>query len=151
MNNRISLDSFIYAFLFSLLIALLGGIVSGFFNYFFVKNVGISFESIFFFGVAYFIGRTTRRVINAPHLVYTIIAGLFIVISYILMDTILVLVYNGYSMIDTSIFFNPLVYLESFWLGLNPVTGLSMGVLNYLLSLLIFIVGTYVGVQQTLR
>ncbi|MGD9910657.1 MAG: hypothetical protein AB7U79_08680 [Candidatus Izemoplasmatales bacterium] len=151
MNSRIKVDSVIYAILYSLLIALIGGIVSGFFNYFFVKNIGISLESIFFFGVAYLIGRTTSKVVNGPHLVYSIIAGLFIVISYIIMDTILVLVYHGYSMMDTSVFFNPLVYLESFWLGLNPVTGLSMGILNYLLSLLIFIVGTYVGVQQTLR
>lgn len=151
MKSRIDIPSLVYAILFSLLIALLGGIVSGYFNYIFVKNLGISLESIFFFGVAYLIGRTTSRVVNRPHLVYTIIAGLFIVISYIIMDTILVLVYNGFSMMDPSVFFNPLVYLESFWLGLNPVTGLSMGILNYLLTLLIFIVGTYVGVQQTLH
>jgi len=149
-NNLLSIQSVLYSFLFSVLIALLGGIFSGYFNYILVKNIGISLQAVFFFGTSYYIGKSTRKVIPGRHIVYTLIALFFIIVSYIIMDTILVLVYSGYSMMDTSVFFRPIIYLQSFWLWLNPVTGMSMGVLNYLLSLLIFIVGTYIGIQQTL-
>jgi len=71
------------------------------------------------------------------------------VLSFSFIDTIPILLYAGYTMSDIGVFFNITIYFESIWLLINPLSGLSMGVLNYLITMLILIVGTYLGIEQT--
>ncbi len=145
----IKVSTIIYVFLYSLGLSILGGVIFGYIDYFLQTSIRFTFSGILYWLVAIYIGKTVKKVAYEPHLVYTLIAGFFMVFSFSLIDTIPILLYSGYTMSDTAIFFNFSIYLESMWLLINPITGITMGVFQYIITILILIVGTYLGIEQT--
>lgn len=147
-SRQIDVTSLIYVFLYSVFIAILAGIVFGYVDYFLMMKANLSLGGLFYWISAIYLGKTVSKVSENHHIVYVIIGTVFMLFTYMLIDTIPSLIHYGFRISDVNVFLNPVIYFKSFLLLIYPLTGVSMGILQYILTMLILIVGTYLGVQQ---
>lgn len=148
-----SIDSkdLLFAILYTLILSVAFGIVLGYLDFYLTRSINFTFVGLLYWIIAIYIGKTVRKAVSEPHLVYTIIAGIGMVLSWSIINTVPFLLANGITLADYQTFFSVRIYFQVLIATMNPVTGISSGILDYLITLLIFSVGTYLGVKKTLK
>ncbi len=149
--SNVNLKDLLYVILYTFILSVAFGIVLGYADYYLISSINFSFIGFLYWIIAIYIGTTVRKVVEDAHLVYTIIAGIGMVLSFAILNTVPVFLMNSITLQDYKIFLDITYYFHILVLTLNPITGISMGFLNYLITLIIFGVGTYLGIQRTLH
>ncbi|MDP3130540.1 MAG: hypothetical protein Q8N15_04290, partial [Bacillota bacterium] len=110
----------------------------------------ISIGAILFWIIALYVGDAVRKQYEEPHLLYTIITGIGLVLTAVVIYTVpYVLTIAIASEQSRLLVFHPAFYLLYATILFNPVnwvTAFSFSLLFWLLSIGI---GTYLGVRKT--
>ncbi len=147
--SNINKSDLLHVILYGAILPLLLGLLYGMVDYFLISRLGFSLGALLFFLTANYIGGTVRKIAPEPHLVYTSIAGVFLVIQVIL---ILVVPYL-YAYYDATNEIRVFADISQYYAVLRYVV---LNMLNnfrfdYIILLLFYAVGTYVGVSRTYR
>lgn len=142
----------LFVILYGVVISILLGVALGFVDYYLIKLVRIRLAGLMFFISSMYIGRLVRKQYETPHLVYSIITGVCLVLQAIIiyaLPDVFHFIVNTQSPI-TFVFDIRLYYyyiVEFFQL---LISNFSVNfLLNILITVLILSVGTYVGVKNT--
>lgn len=140
----IKLKDLLFVILYGVVVSLLLGVVIGLIDYYLQRVISFSFSMIMFFISARFIGLRVRQQYEYPHIVYTIITGVFLVMQAVIIYALptvygLALAYN----LDVTIIFDIGLYFQAF---ISIITNFSFYGLLYIL---IVAVGTYQGIRVT--
>jgi hypothetical protein len=143
----LKLKDLLYVILYGGVLSILIGVLIGFIDYYLQTQLPVSFAGILFFLSSMQIGKMVRRQYEFPHIVYIVITGFFMVIQAFIIfffpTVYLTVLINDMP----SLFFSGSLYLyilESFIGSLF----LSFNI-NAWLTLLVFVIGVYLGVKQT--
>lgn len=154
MNNRydtglryIKAKDLVFVILYGAVLSILFGIMVGFLDYFMQRFISISFAGILFFLSSMQIGKLVRKQYEFPHLVYIIITGVFLVVQALIIYFLpiifrVVLEFNAPEAV-----FNVELYIyiiKNFFTSL-----LTQFNFNLWLTVLVFSIGTYLGIKQT--
>ncbi|XMB71998.1 hypothetical protein RJI07_07805 [Mycoplasmatota bacterium WC30] len=143
----IKIKDFIFVILYGGVISVLLGIVIGLIDFYITQLISFSFSMLLFFFSAQYIGGLVRKQYQFPHIVYTVITGIFLVIQAVIVYA-LPLIYSWAQEIgDISLIFNISMYIE-FVIFFFKSLVLSFN-FNYILIILVISVGTYLGIKKT--
>ncbi|MBI9008722.1 MAG: hypothetical protein JEZ05_01715 [Tenericutes bacterium] len=143
----IKLKDLVFVILYGVVISILLGIALGFLDNFIRSFTNFSFSILMFFFSAQYIGNTVRKQYIKPHIVYTVITGIFLVLQAVIIYGLPLVYTLAQALGDITIVFNLGMYLQYALLLITSIfTSFDF---NYILMLLIIAVGTYVGVSKT--
>ncbi len=141
----IKLKDLLFVILYAVIISTLLGVVIGIVDSFLSSSIGFSFSMIMYFISAIFIGNQVRKQYDYPHIVYTVITGVFLVVQaliiYALPIAYQVVQLNNLSplnVFDLSLLWNSIIYRFT-----------ASSSLFSLLYPLFIAVGIYQGVRRT--
>lgn len=143
----IKLKDLLFVILYGAVLSLLFGVLIGFIDYYLQNTIKISFSGIFFFLSSMQVGKLVRKQYDYPHIVYIVITGVFLLLQAIIIYFLpfiyqIVIEFNApEAVFDLSLY---LAVLKSFVSGLFSAFNI-----NQWLYVLIFGIGTYLGVKQT--
>jgi len=143
----LKLKDLVYVILYGGVLSILIGVLIGFIDYYLQTQLPVSFAGILFFLSSMQIGKMVRRQYEFPHIVYIVITGFFMVIQAFIIFFFPTLYLTVLINDMPSLFFSGSLYLyilESFIGSLF----LSFNI-NAWLTLLVFVIGVYLGVKQT--
>ncbi|MCK4552520.1 MAG: hypothetical protein KAU02_06355 [Tenericutes bacterium] len=153
MNNLdrnlkdINSKDLLFVILYGVVISILLGIAIGFIDYYLTSSIGFSLFFILFFFSAQFIGNTIRKQYENPHIVYTVITGIFLVVQAILALSIPYMLDFVSGINNVSLLLEPSVFFNLLFTILRVVVfALSF---DSVLLVVVIGVGTYVGVRRT--
>ncbi|MBU0997889.1 MAG: hypothetical protein KKE16_07605 [Firmicutes bacterium] len=149
--SDLNFKDLIFVLLYTIILSVAFGIILGYADFYLISSVNFSLGGFLYWIIAIYIGTTIRKSITEPHIVYTIIAGIGMVFSFAILNTVPIFLLNGISLQDYEIFLDITYYFHILILTLNPFNGIGMGFLSYIITILIFGVGTYLGIQKTLH
>lgn len=137
----------IFVILYGGVISILLGFLIGFLDYYLTQFIGFSFSMLLFFFSAQYIGGLVRKQYEIPHIVYTVITGIFLVLQAIIVIALPIIFPIAVSNRDAMMIFDITLYFDFMIVFIRSIfTYFS---LNYLLLILIISVGTYVGIRKT--
>lgn len=137
----------IFVILYGGVISLLFGVLIGFIDYYLLSLIGFSFSILLFFFTAQYIGGLVRKQYETPHLVYSIITGVFLVVQAIIINGLPIIYSLARDYGDIMLVFNVRMYISYFWVFLRSiVTDFHF---NYVIMILAISVGTYLGIRKT--
>lgn len=145
--KQIKLKDLFFVILYGGVLSVLFGVLFGFIDFYLQSYIRISLSGIMFFLSSMQIGKMVRKQYEYPHIVYIVITGVFLVLQGIIiffLPYVFEIVNNFDSpelVFDLSLY---LIVIQSFFLSL--ITSFSF---NNFLTVLIFGIGTYLGVKQT--
>jgi len=143
----IKLKDLIFVILYGGVISILLGVMIGLIDYYITQLISFSLSMILFFFSAQFIGGLVRKQYKFPHIVYTVITGLFLVIQAIIVYGLPLIYYIAKETGDMSLIFSVSMYFQ-FVLYFFRTLVLSFN-FNYILIILVISVGTYLGIKRT--
>lgn len=133
----------------SLGLAILGGILFGYMSAFLMTQFNFTLSGIMYWAIAVFIGWMIDKYVEKKHILYTIIAGFAMVLSFTMIETIPTMLTSGIAISNYQFFFNPYYYLMTLIDVINPFNIFYVGLIYYVIQILILVIGTYLGVRQT--
>lgn len=134
----------LFVILYGGLISILLGYVIGFLDYYISKTISFSFMMILFFFSSQFVGNVVRKQYVVPHVVYTVLTGIFLTLQVII---ILGVKFALMAVTDISVIFNVNLYFYyAYYFVYSLFNHFS---LDYLLMVLVIVVGIYVGIRRT--
>ena len=137
----------LFVILYGVVISILLGITIGFIDYFVSSSIGFSLFFILFFISAQFIGNTVKKQYENPHIVYTVITGIFLVVQAILALSIPYMLNFVQGINNLDLLLVPSFFFELLFTILRVVVfKLSF---DSVLLVVVIGVGTYVGVRRT--
>jgi len=141
----IKLKDLFFVILYGGIISILLVYVLGFLDFYISKTISFSFMMILFFFSAQFVGGLVRKQYINPHLLYTILTGIFLVLQVIIIlgvkFALLAFPENIMVIFDINLYF---YYVYLFFVSI--FTNFSF---DLLLMLLVIVVGIYVGIKKT--
>lgn len=150
LNTRlkdIQIKDLLFVILYGVLISLLLGVALGLLDYYISSFTSFSFALMMFFFSAQYIGNLVRKQYNYPHIVYTVITGIFLVLQAIIIYGLPFIYTIAMEAGDITLIFSLRMYFSYFiLLIISMFTNFSF---NYVLMFLIIAVGTYLGVSRT--
>lgn len=143
----IKLKDLIFVILYGGVISIALGFAIGLLDYYISQFIGFSFSMLMFFFSAQYIGGLVRKQYEIPHIVYSIITGVFLVIQAIVVYALPIVLPLAINLGDATIIFDATLYVEFIILFIRSmITYFSF---DYLLIILIVSVGTYLGIKRT--
>ena len=137
----------LFVILFGVLISTLFGIAIGFVDYFIMDNINFSMFFILFFISSQYIGNTVRKQYDYPHIIYTVLTGIFLVVQALLALSIPYMLNFVSGINNVDLLFAPGFFFNSFYFIVTRlIFSLSF---DGLLIIVILFVGTYLGVKRT--
>ncbi len=137
----------IFVILYGGLLSVLLGIAFGLLDYYISSALHFSFAMLWFFLSAQFIGNMVRKQYERPHIVYTVLTGVFLVAQALLIY-IMPFVYAASQIAgDITVIFDISTYYY-FVIYFFQTIILNFD-FNMLIIILVIGVGTYVGVRRT--
>lgn len=137
----------LFVILYGVVLSVLLGIVLGFVDYYIRQYITFSFALLMFFICSQYIGGMVRRQYEFPHIVYTVLTGVFLVFQAVIIYSLPLIYEAAIGLGDISLVFNFGLYFEFFiYLIKGLFTNFSF---DYLIMVLFIVVGTYVGVKRT--
>jgi len=133
----------------SLGLAILGGILFGYMSAFLITQFNFSLSGIMYWAIAVFIGWMIDQHVEKKNILYSIIAGFAMVLSFTMIETIPMMLTSGIAISNYQFFFNPYYYLMTLVDVINPFNIFYVGLIYYVIQILILVIGTYLGVRQT--
>lgn len=137
----------IFVILYGGILSILFGVLLGFIDYYLSMYVRISFAGILFFLSSIEIGKLVRNQYEYPHIVYIVITGFFLVVQAIIIFFLPAIFQIVKESNSPELVFNIRLYLivlQNFFKQL--FSGFNF---NLWLTILIFGIGTYLGIKQT--
>jgi len=150
-NRRFKWKDCFYVILYTTVLSVLFGIILAFVDYYLQTSIDFTFANLLYLVIAIYIGKTVRKVIENPHPVYSVIAGMGMVVSWVIIVSMPTLYGIGLALNNPLVIFNINYYLQSALTLFSPLTWIHHFSINLLLTLLIFVVGTYLGISRTTR
>lgn len=143
----IRLKDLLFVILYGVVVSLLLGVVIGLVDYYLQTFIRFSFAMIMFFISARYIGIQVRKQYEYPHIIYTIITGVFLVLQAVIVYSLPYIYPIAMEAGDIWAIFNVGMYFELFfYMLIGLFTNFSF---NSILFILIVAVGTYQGVRVT--
>lgn len=137
--------------LYTLVLSVLFGIILAFIDYYLQTSIDFTFANLLYLVIAIYIGNTIRKVVEKPHPAYSIVAGIGMVLAWVIIISMPTLYGIGLMIDNPLVIFNVNYYLQSALSLLNPWTWFHHFSFNLVITLLILVVGTYLGIQRTTR
>lgn len=137
--------------LYTLVLSVLFGIILAFIDYYLQTSIDFTFANLLYLVIAIYIGNTIRKVVEKPHPAYSIVAGIGMVLAWVIIISMPTLYGIGLMIDNPLVIFNVNYYLQSALSLLNPWTWFHHFSINLVITLLILVVGTYLGIQRTTR
>lgn len=116
---------------------------------FLMTQFNFTLSGIMYWAIAVFIGWMIDKYVEKKHILYTIIAGFAMVLSFTMIETIPTMLTSGIAISNYQFFFNPYYYLMTLIDVINPFNIFYVGLIYYVIQILILVIGTYLGVRQT--
>ncbi len=145
--KQIKLKDLFFVILYGGVLSVLFGVLFGFIDFYLQNLIRISLSGIMFFLSSMQIGKMVRKQYEYPHIVYIVLTGVFLVLQGIIIFFLpyvfeIVIEFNSPELVfDLSLYF---IVIQSFFLSL--ITSFSF---NNFITVLIFGIGTYLGIKQT--
>ncbi|MDD3841848.1 MAG: hypothetical protein WC088_00465 [Candidatus Izemoplasmatales bacterium] len=136
--------------LYGVLLPALFGLLLGLIEYYVIAFLGFSFSFLFFWILAVVTGALVRKQYEKPHLLYSILTGIGIVFAAGVLFAVPILWGYLYDGMGISVFFEVEIYFMFIFTMLNPINWVTNFSFDLVISLLMLIVGTYLGVKRTL-
>jgi hypothetical protein len=149
--KSIDFKDLLYVILYTLVLSIPLGFVLAFIDYYLQISISFTFSDLLYLIIAMYIGRTIRNIVKEPHIIYTIIAAVGMVISWLIIILLPDVYAFGLSLGNPYIIFDIRYYLYNGIIILNPVHWITDFSLSYLISLLVLVVGLYLGISRTVR
>ena len=149
--KSIDFKDLLFVILYTLVLSIPLGFVLAFIDYYLQTSISFTFSDLLYLIIAIYIGRTIRNIIKEPHIVYTIIAAIGMIISWLIIILLPDVYAFGLSLGNPYIIFDIRYYLYNGIIILNPVNWVTDFSLPYLISLLVLVVGMYLGISRTVR
>jgi len=137
----------IFVKLYGGVISILLGIMIGLLDFYITQFIGFSFSMLLFFFSAQYIGGLVRKQYDVPHIVYTIITGVFLVLQAIIVYALPIIFPIAVEYGDATIIFSVSLYAQFIILFFK--TMIAYFSFDYLLIILIVSIGTYLGIKRT--
>lgn len=147
--KAIKTKDLLFVVLYTALLTIGVAVLLGLIDFMLYKYLQVQLGSLMFWGLAFMTGNLIRKQYETPHLAYSIITGLGLLLAAVIIEVLpIVLIFAG-----PESFFSILFDLRIYWdyaLQLyNPVHWVVYFDFNYLITLLMIAVGTYLGVKRT--
>lgn len=143
----IKIKDLIFVILYGGVISTLLGIVIGFIDFYLLTLISFSFSILLFFFSAQYIGGLVRKQYSEPHIVYSIITGIFLVFQAVIINGLPIIYALARDFGDVTLIFDIRMYFTYFLAFLRSiVTAFSF---NYVIMILAISVGTYLGIRKT--
>ncbi|MFW5889397.1 MAG: hypothetical protein ACOCUD_03355 [Bacillota bacterium] len=148
--KRINLKDLLFVFLYGIILSILFGIMIGLIDSLITKQIRFSLSFIFFFISSRWLGRQIRRQYEMENIYYTIIAFIGLFIQAVIVLTISAFARQVDIVNHPEIFLNERIYIQSF-VSLMETTFTTgfFGIMNNLITFLLYGVGIYIGVRET--
>ena len=150
-NRRIILKDLFFVIFYTAVLSILFGIILAFIDYYLQIAIHFTFANLLFLMIAIYIGKTIRGVVKSPHIIYSIIAGIGMFVSWLIIVTLPSLYAFGLSLQTPLIILNIRYYFNTAIDLFNPLSFISNFSFDYLISMLILGVGCYLGISRTIR
>lgn len=146
--SEVRFKDFLFVLLYGIFLPILFGILLGLIDYFLIGMISFSIANILFFIVAINTGNLVRKQYENPHLLYSIVAGIGMVFSAIIIHTLPV--FYSLNGVAASNLFDLRIYFGVFLLVINPLNWIQNFSLDLLIWLAFLALGTYFGIRRTL-
>jgi len=144
----------VFVFVYGVIFPVLLGFLAGMINYYIQTGLRFTLSNILLWIVAVFTGTQVRRQFLKPHIVYTIMTGIGIFVSGVIMFAFPTLYATAMRVSDLTVVLDVAFYAGAAIDILNPINWLrAIITLDFqtIIWLLIFIVGIYLGINKTFR
>lgn len=148
-SGSLRIRDIVFLILHTLLLSIVFGALLGVADYYLSLKLRFTFAGLMYWIIAYYIGHANRRYLEKPSWVLSLIVVLGLIVSYAILKTIPQLLTIGFTWGDWDVFLNPNVYLAGLWIAFNPLGHVGRSMFFYVLDMLIFAIGTFLGFQQT--
>lgn len=139
-----------FVILYGIILSILFGIMIGLIDSLITRQISFSLSFIFFFISSRYLGRQIRKQYEVSNIYYTIIAGMGLFMQAVIVLTISAFARQVNIINYPEIFLNERIYIQSF-INLIQTTFVNgfFGVINNLITFLLYGVGIYIGVRET--
>jgi len=148
LNNIVPKD-LLFVLLYTALMTIGLSILLGLIDYFIIKFLGTQIGSLLFWVLAIMTGTMVRKQYDNPHLVYSIIAGVGMLLAAVIIEVVPFILFAVGSREFAALIFDFDIYLTNFLYLYNPINWITNFSFSYLITLLMIFVGTYLGVKRT--
>lgn len=149
--RQIDIKDLLFVILYSAVISVLFGLILGFIDVFLSRTISLTFSTLLYWIVAVYLGRTTKRIVKNPHIVYTVIAFLGMISAWMIIDSLptYYIVYTNMGVGMWDWVFNIPQYYRLGIQFFNPLFMIQNFSILEIVRLLIVGVGTYLGIKET--
>lgn len=153
MINRdlkaIKLKDLFFVLLYSVLLTIALAMLFGLIDSLFVKYLSTRLSGLLFWLLAYIMGTMIRKQYLEPHIVYSGITLISLLFSAVIIEALPVVLIYAQAAEYASIIFDIRIYWNWLIFYYNPLNLIRYFDFNYLITLLMIGVGTYLGVKRT--
>lgn len=135
----------LYAVVLTFALAILMGLI----DFLFIKYLSTQLGSLFFWLLAFLMGSIIRKQYDQPHLLYSIITLVSLLISAVIIEALPVMLVYAQLNEFASIIFDIRIYFSWIIFYYNPLNLIRYFDFDFLITLLMIGVGTYLGVKRT--
>ncbi len=147
--KNIVVKDLVFVLLYTMLMTLGLSLLLGLIDFFIIKFLGTQIGGLLFWVLAFWTGSMVRKQYENPHLVYSIIAGIGLLLAAVIIEVVPFILYAVGSREFAALIFDFDIYLTQFMYLYNPINWIRNFSFNYLITLLMIFVGTYLGVKRT--
>lgn len=130
----------------TIILAVLFGLI----DFLAIRYLSFQIGNLLFWILAVLAGNMIRKQYEKPHLIYSIIVLIGLLLGAVIIEVLPVIMFYYGSSEFASIIFDITIYLEGALYLYNPLLWIKNFSFNYMITLLMIAVGTYLGVKRTL-
>jgi len=147
--KQIQPKDLVFVLLYTLVLTIAGAMLFGLIDFLFIKYLSIQLGSLFFWLLAYITGSLIRKQYTIPHIVYSIITGIGLLFAAVIIEALPIMLIYAQATEFASIIFDVRIYFEWMIYYYNPLNLILNFNFNFLITILMIAVGTYLGVKRT--
>ncbi len=147
--KAIKLKDLFFVLLYSVLLTTALAMLFGLIDSLFVKFLSTRLSGLLFWLLAYIMGTMIRKQYLQPHIVYSGITLISLLFSAVIIEALPIVLIYAQAAEYASIIFDIRIYWNWLIYYYNPLNLILYFDFNYLITLLMIGVGTYLGVKRT--
>ncbi|PKL00489.1 MAG: hypothetical protein CVV56_05805 [Tenericutes bacterium HGW-Tenericutes-1] len=147
--KEIQLKDLAFVILYTMLLSIGGAMLLGLIDFLFIKYLSTQLGSLLFWLLAFLTGSLIRKQYVNPHIVYTVITGIGLLLAAVIIEALPIMLIYAQATEFASIIFDVRIYFEWMLYYYNPLNLILNFNFNYLITILMIAVGTYLGVKRT--
>jgi len=147
--KQIKPKDLVFVFLYILVLTIPGAMLFGLIDFLFIKYFSIQLGSLFFWLLAYLTGSIIRKQYSEPHIVYSVMTGIGLLFAAVIIEALPIMLIYAQATEFASIIFDVRMYWEWMIYFYNPLNLILNFNFNFLITILMIAVGTYLGVKRT--